>query len=169
MMHIFIMIVFPLSKYNYFLQNYFSFKHWLLLNSELEFKPSGVAVREFIQDVRMCGVRMFKILRQVFASYLRDFIYIKSNVPFIHYQCMCITLWFSHKKRLCFLSDQKKWLLSPNLTLFTCTSCFQLPASTCRTWSNCTEIGSCFTNKQGSDLGLRQKAASVRSKNLASI
>lgn len=42
-------------------------------------------------------------------------------------------------------------------TLFTCTSCSQLPASTCRTPSIYTEIGSCFKNKQESDLGLRQK------------
>lgn len=57
----------------------------------------------------MCGVRMFKTLRQVSASYLRDIIYIKSNAPFIYYQCVCVcvTLCFSHKKRLCFLPDQK--------------------------------------------------------------
>lgn len=58
---------------------------------------------------------------------------------------------------------------SPNLMLFTCTSCFQLPNSTCRTPSSCVEIGSCFKNNQESDLGLTQKAAPVRNGNLASI
>lgn len=59
-------------------------------------------------------------------------------------------------EELCFLSGQKM-AAYPCLTLFTCTSCFQLPASTCRTPSSCTEIGSCFKNQQESDLGLRQR------------
>lgn len=111
---------------------------------------------EFIQNIRMCRVRMFKTLREVFSSYLRNIIYIKSTTPCINYQQMFITLCFPQKKELCFLSGQKM-AASPCLTLFTCTSCFQLPASTCRTPSSCTEIGSCFKNQQESDLGLRQR------------
>lgn len=73
------------------------------------------------------------------------------------------------RERTLFPIKTKTTATFPNLMLFTCTSCFQLPDSTCRTPSSCVEIGSCFRNNQESDLGLRQKAASVRSNNLASI
>lgn len=117
---------------------------------------------------------MCKTLRQLFAIYLRHIIYIKYKMCHSYITRVCVLL-FVFPIRKGFVSYQTKknnGCLSLISHFFTCTSCFQLPASTCRTWSCCTEIGSCFTNKQRSDLGLRQKAASVRSQesciNLAS-
>lgn len=54
----------------------------------------------------MCGLRMFKILRQVFASYLRDFIYIKS-MCYSYITSVCVLL-FDSPIRKGFVSYQTK-------------------------------------------------------------
>lgn len=87
----------------------------------------------------------------------------------VYITSVCLLLCASRTRKDFVSYQTKTTATSPNLMLFTCTSCFQLPDSTCRTPSGCVEIGSCFKNNQESDLGLRRKAASVRSKNLASI
>lgn len=188
------MMVFPLSKYNssleiFFLSNIHSFYIQNLGKSILKWPQACTHLDFVIGRLRVYGLQfaltlqsvssqkssykmqeciiagIFKILR-LFSIYFRNIIYIKSNVPCIKLLVMFSTLCFPYKERLCFLSDEKI-AASLDLILFTCISCFQLLASTCRTPSSHVDIGSCFKNSQASDLGLRQKTASVRSKTLA--
>lgn len=78
----------------------------------------------------------------MFSSFLKHHLHKKECAVYI--LLIFITLCFHHQKNIFFSYQTIKTVSSPDLTLFTCTSCFQLPASTCRTLSSCIEIGSCF-------------------------
>lgn len=74
-----------------------------------------------------------------------------------NYLCLFITLLLPQGK-ISFPIRQKKEqqnaVTPTHFPSFTCPSCFQSPASTCRTLSSCNKIGSCFqTNRRDSRAG----------------
>lgn len=102
---------------------------------------------EFIQNVKMCREWGCVIHSGVFKLFKKHRLHNKQwavhKLPVYIYSVL-----LPLQEKALFPIRTKKWLLLPDRTLFTCTSCSQLPASTCRTPSSCTEIGSCFKNKQ---------------------
>lgn len=110
-----------------------------------------------LTTIRMYFTVMFKMLQRLFSGYFRNLLQLKRNELYIGYPCIFITLLLPQGK-ISFPTRLKKNRTATTTGFYPCTvpiftwsSCFQSPASTCRPLSSCNKIGSCFkTNRRDS-------------------